>query len=402
MIKESEKPLIIAGGGSHYSGALETLKKFVHKTHIPISETFAGKGALRFDDPHQLGAVGATGTPGANQISEEADLIIGLGTRYSDFTTSSKTAFQNPNVKFVNINITEFDAAKHGGLMLQGDAKAVLEELMSLLEDYRVSEDYQNRVAQYNNSWEEKVSEIYNYRHNNQLSQGEIIGAVNNFADDNDVVLCAAGSLPGDLHKLWRTKSNKSFHLEYGFSCMGYEIAGGLGAKMADPSREIYVMVGDGSYLMLSQEIVTSIQEDYKLTIVLIDNDGYKSIGSLSRSLGSEGFGTRYLFRNQNSQRIDGDETSSNATLPINLAENARSLGAHVIECNDYQSLTNALKDAKAIDKTTVIYTTCDRYQGVDGYGWWEVPIAQVSEMKTVDEAKMENSEMKKKQRLHY
>ncbi len=402
MIKESEKPLIIAGGGSHYSGALETLKKFVHKTHIPISETFAGKGALRFDDPHQLGAVGATGTPGANQISEEADLIIGLGTRYSDFTTSSKTAFQNPNVKFVNINITEFDAAKHGGLMLQGDAKAVLEELMSLLEDYRVSEDYQNRVAQYNHSWEEKVSEIYNYRHNNQLSQGEIIGAVNNFADDNDVVLCAAGSLPGDLHKLWRTKSNKSFHLEYGFSCMGYEIAGGLGAKMADPSREIYVMVGDGSYLMLSQEIVTSIQEDYKLTIVLIDNDGYKSIGSLSRSLGSEGFGTRYLFRNQNSQRIDGDETSSNATLPINLAENARSLGAHVIECNDYQTLTNALKDAKAIDKTTVIYTTCDRYQGVDGYGWWEVPIAQVSVMKTVDEAKMENSEMKKKQRLHH
>ena len=402
MIKKSEKPLIIAGGGAHYSDALETLKKFVHKTHIPLAETFAGKGALRFDDPHQLGAVGATGTPGANQISEAADLIIGLGTRYSDFTTASKTAFQNPNVKFININITEFDAAKHGGLMLQGDAKAVLEELMNLLEDHRVSEDYQKRVAEYNQSWEEKVSEIYNYRHNNQMSQGEIIGAVNNFADDNDVVLCAAGSLPGDLHKLWRTKSNKSFHLEYGFSCMGYEIAGGLGAKMADPSREIYVMVGDGSYLMLSQEIVTSIQEGYKLTIVLIDNDGYKSIGSLSRSLGSEGFGTRYLFRNQNSQRIDGDETTTNATLPINLAENARSLGAHVIECTDYQSLTNALKDAKSIDKTTVIYTTCDRYQGIDGYGWWEVPVAEISDMKTVDEASKENLKMKKKQRLHH
>lgn len=402
MIKKSEKPLIIAGGGAHYSDALETLKKFVHKTHIPLAETFAGKGALRFDDPHQLGAVGATGTPGANQISESADLIIGLGTRYSDFTTASKTAFQNPNVKFININITEFDAAKHGGLMLQGDAKAVLEELMNLLEDHRVSEDYQKRVAEYNQSWEEKVSEIYNYRHNNQMSQGEIIGAVNNFADDNDVVLCAAGSLPGDLHKLWRTKSNKSFHLEYGFSCMGYEIAGGLGAKMADPSREIYVMVGDGSYLMLSQEIVTSIQEGYKLTIVLIDNDGYKSIGSLSRSLGSEGFGTRYLFRNQNSQRIDGDETTTNATLPINLADNARSLGAHVIECTDYQSLTNALKDAKSIDKTTVIYTTCDRYQGIDGYGWWEVPVAEISDMKTVDEASKENLKMKKKQRLHH
>ena len=402
MIKKSEKPLIIAGGGAHYSDALETLKKLVHKTHIPLAETFAGKGALRFDDPHQLGAVGATGTPGANQISEAADLIIGLGTRYSDFTTASKTAFQNPNVKFININITEFDAAKHGGLMLQGDAKAVLEELMNLLEDHRVSEDYQKRVAEYNQSWEEKVSEIYNYRHNNQMSQGEIIGAVNNFADDNDVVLCAAGSLPGDLHKLWRTKSNKSFHLEYGFSCMGYEIAGGLGAKMADPSREIYVMVGDGSYLMLSQEIVTSIQEGYKLTIVLIDNDGYKSIGSLSRSLGSEGFGTRYLFRNQNSQRIDGDETTTNATLPINLADNARSLGAHVIECTDYQSLTNALKDAKSIDKTTVIYTTCDRYQGIDGYGWWEVPVAEISDMKTVDEASKENLKMKKKQRLHH
>jgi 3D-(3,5/4)-trihydroxycyclohexane-1,2-dione acylhydrolase (decyclizing) len=401
MIKKSEKPLIIAGGGAHYSDALETLKKFVHKTHIPLAETFAGKGALRFDDLHQLGAVGATGTPGANQISEAADLIIGLGTRYSDFTTASKTAFQNPNVKFININITEFDAAKHGGLMLQGDAKAVLEELMNLLEDHRVSEDYQKRVAEYNQSWEEKVSEIYNYRHNNQMSQGEIIGAVNNFADDNDVVLCAAGSLPGDLHKLWRTKSNKSFHLEYGFSCMGYEIAGGLGAKMADPSREIYVMVGDGSYLMLSQEIVTSIQESYKLTIVLIDNDGYKSIGSLSRSLGSEGFGTRYLFRNQNSQRIDGDETTTNATLPINLADNARSLGAHVIECNDYHSLTDALKDAKSINKTTVIYTICDRYQGIDGYGWWEVPVAEVSDMKNVDEANKENIKMKRKQRLH-
>jgi len=402
MIKKSKKPLIITGGGAHYSGALEELKKFVHKTHIPIAETFAGKGSLRFDDPHQLGAVGATGTPGANQISEEADLIIGLGTRYSDFTTASKTAFQNPEVKFININITEFDAAKHGGLMLQGDAKVVLMELMEQLKEFRVSENYQKRVADFNQSWEETVSEIYNYRHPRLMSQGEIIGAVNNFAEDNDVVLCAAGSLPGDLHKLWRTKSNKSFHLEYGFSCMGYEIAGGLGAKMADPSREIYVMVGDGSYLMLSQEIVTSIQERYKITIVLIDNDGYKSIGSLSRSLGSEGFGTRYLFRNQKSEKIAGDETINDQTLPIHLADNARSLGAHVIECSDYHSLVDALKEAKTIDKTTVIYTTCDRYQGVEGYGWWEVPIAEVSEMETVNKAQKENLQYKKKQRFHH
>jgi 3D-(3,5/4)-trihydroxycyclohexane-1,2-dione acylhydrolase (decyclizing) len=402
LIKKSKKPIIIAGGGAHYSEALDVLKTFVHKTHIPVAETFAGKGALRYDDPHQLGAVGATGTPGANKISEEADLVIGLGTRYSDFTTASKTAFQNPDVQFVNINVTEFDAAKHGGLMVQGDAKATLEELLELLDDYQVPKDYSNNVAEFNRTWEEKVSEIYDYRHDNLMSQGEIIGAVNESADDNDVVLCAAGSLPGDLHKLWRTKSSKSFHLEYGYSCMGYEIAGGLGAKMADPSREIYVMVGDGSYLMLSQEIVTSIQEGYKMTIVLIDNDGYKSIGSLSRSLGSEGYGTRYLYRNPDSQKIDGDDVVSNAVLPINLADNARSLGAHVIECTDYDSLANALKEAKKIDRTTVIYTTCDRYQGTDGYGWWEVPISEVSEMATVQKAYADSLEHKKKQRFHH
>jgi len=402
LIKKSKKPLIIAGGGAHYSEALEQLKAFVHRTHIPVAETFAGKGALRYDDPHQLGAVGATGTPGANKISEEADLVIGLGTRYSDFTTASKTAFQNPKVQFININVTEFDAAKHGGLMLQGDAKACLEELAELIGDYQVSETYRNSVSEFNRSWDDKVSEIYAYRHDNLMSQGEIIGAVNDFADDNDVVLCAAGSLPGDLHKLWRTKSNKSFHLEYGYSCMGYEIAGGLGAKMADPSREIYVMVGDGSYLMLSQEIVTSIQENYKITIVLIDNDGYKSIGALSRSLGSEGFGTRYLYRNADSKKIDGDNVVSNAILPINLADNARSLGAHVIECSDYDKLKEALKEAKTIDRTTVIYTSCDRYQGTDGYGWWEVPISEVSEMDTVKEAYEESLVQKKKQRIHH
>ena len=286
--------------------------------------------------------------------------------------------------------------------MLQGDTKATLEELLGLLDAYQVDEDYSNKVSEFNRSWEAKVSEIYDYRHDNLLSQGEIIGAVNEFADDNDVVLCAAGSLPGDLHKLWRTKSSKSFHLEYGYSCMGYEIAGGLGAKMADPSREIYVMVGDGSYLMLSQEIVTSIQENYKITIVLIDNDGYKSIGALSRSLGSEGYGTRFLYRNPDSQKIDGDDVTSEAILPVNLADNARSLGAHVIECTDYISLTDALKTAKGIDKTTVIYTTCDRYHGIDGYSWWEVPIAEVSDMETVKEAYRDSLERKKKQRFHH
>ena len=402
LIKKSKTPLIIAGGGAHYSEALNALKVLVHQTHIPVAETFAGKGALRYDDPHQLGAVGATGTQGANIISKEADLIIGVGTRYSDFTTASKTAFQNPKVNFININVTEFDAAKHGGLMLQGDAKVIIEELLELLEDFKVTTDYSKRVYEFNQSWEAKVSEIYNYRHNNGLSQGEIIGAVNEFADDNDVVIGAAGSLPGDLHKLWRTKSSKSFHLEYGYSCMGYEIAGGLGVKMADPSREVYVMVGDGSYLMLSQEIVSSIQEGYKMTIILINNDGYKSIGSLSRSLGSEGYGTRFLFRNPDTEIIDGDNVVSNAVLPINLADNARSLGSHVIECKTHDDLTNALKASKKIERTTVIYTTCDRFHGIEEYGWWEVPISEVSEMESVKKAYKESVEYRKDQKFYY
>ncbi|MDH5603496.1 MAG: thiamine pyrophosphate-binding protein, partial [Cyclobacteriaceae bacterium] len=220
MIRQSKRPLIIAGGGAHYSEALDKLEELVEKTHLPVAETFAGKGALRYDNPCNLGAVGATGTYGAVEVSKNADLIIGLGTRYTDFTTASKTAFQNPEVRFININVSEFDASKQNALMLQGDAKAVLEELIDLLGDYQVAEEYHQQVKQYNQAWEDTVSKVYSYRHEGLMSQGEIIGAVNDAAEDKDVVLCAAGSLPGDLHKLWRTKNSKGFHLEYGYSCM--------------------------------------------------------------------------------------------------------------------------------------------------------------------------------------
>ncbi len=402
LIRGSKRPLFVVGGGAHYSDSLDILTALVEKTGIPVAETFAGKGAMRYDHPGNLGAVGATGTPGAVQIAESADLVIGVGTRYSDFTTASKTAFQNPEVKFININITEFDSAKHGGLMVQGDARATLEELSELLADYLVDPSYRQRVANLNGQWNETVNEIYDYRHDHGLSQGEIIGAVNNFMDDEDVVVCAAGSLPGDLHKLWKTKSSKGFHLEYGYSCMGYEIAGGLGVKMADPDREVYVMVGDGSYLMLAQEIITSIQEGYKLTIVLINNDGYKSIGALSRSLGSEGFGTRFGFRNEQTGRLSDDESGNNSTLPVDLVANVRSLGAHVISCTSHDDLTSALTEAKSIDKTTVIYTECDRYHGVEGYGWWEVPIAEVSEMDGVKSKYTAYLKNKKRQKFYY
>ena len=252
-----------------------------------------------------------------------------------------------------------------------------------------------------NLKWDDIVSKIYNYRNPKILSQGEIIGAVNNFMDDKDVVVCAAGSLPGDLHKLWRTKDHKGFHLEYGYSCMGYEIAGGLGIKMADPNREIYVMVGDGSYLMLAQEIVTSIQENLKLTIILIDNQGYKSIGSLSRSLGSKGFGTRFSFRNEKKNNDFGDNDQKEKEVIINLAENAKSLGAHVFQCENYNDLENALKESKSIDKTTVIYTQCDRFHEVEGYSWWDVPVAETSKMNSVNKAYKIYLKQKKDQRFY-
>ena len=392
-IKSSKRPMIIAGGGIIYSEATEALRGFVKRTGIPVAETMAGKGALRYDDPCNLGAAGVTGTEGANVVAAEADLVIGIGTRYSDFTTASKTAWQDPNVRFININVTDFDAFKHGALPLVGDARAVLEELEAALESYAVEDAYRAKAAEWNHSWDKVVEEVYHLNHGVPVSQGEVIGAVNDASDERDIVLCAAGSLPGDLHKLWRTRDPKGYHLEYGYSCMGYEIAGGLGAKMADPTREIFVMVGDGSYLMMSQELITAVQEGIKLTILLLNNNGYGSIGGLSTAVGSQRFGTQYRYRNDASGQLDGDH------LPVDLAANARSLGADVIECTDIASVKEALVTAKALTKTTVIYVETDLYQGVDGYSWWEVPIAEVSEVDTVKEAYQDYKEKRKKQR---
>ncbi|MFN8470877.1 MAG: 3D-(3,5/4)-trihydroxycyclohexane-1,2-dione acylhydrolase (decyclizing) [Anaerolineae bacterium] len=398
-IRASKRPLIVAGGGGIYSEATDTLAAFAAQTGIPVGETMAGKGSLTYDNPASLGAIGATGTFAANRIAYDADLVIGIGTRYSDFTTASKTAFQNPEVRFVNINTAEFDAWKHNALPLVGDAKVTLEELSSLLEGYQVDGAYRAETAELNVAWNAEVGRIYDIRNTPLPSQGEIIGAVNEMSRPDAIMVCAAGSLPGDLHKLWRARSPKNYHLEYGYSCMGYEIAGGLGAKMAAPDRDVYVMVGDGSYLMLSAEIVTSIQEGYKLIIVLIDNAGYKSIGALSRSLGQEGFGTRYVYRQ--GEVLPGDWVGDRATtLPVNLAANAASLGACVIECQSYDDLTRALNEARSTDRTTVVYIQSDRLVGVPGYeSWWDVPPAEVSEMPTVQQARAEWEEMRAKER---
>lgn len=394
-IRSCKRPMIIAGGGVIYSEATSILKKLVEATGIPVSETFAGKGSLPYDVPENLGAAGVTGTPGAINYAEKADLVVGIGTRYSDFTTMSKTAFQNPEVRFININITEFDAFKHAALPLVGDARATLEELSLLLDGYRVDEEYHRMAVEFNKSWDKKVDEIYNLGHGVPVSQGEVVGAVNEIAGPKDVVLCAAGSLPGDLHKLWRTRDPKGFHLEYGYSTMGYEIAGGLGAKMADPDREIYVMVGDGNYLMLSQEIITSIQEGYKMIILILNNNGFASIGGLSESVGGKRFGTEYRFRDKDTKQLTGNQ------LPVDFTMNARSLGAHVIECKDIPSLKKALEEAKKQKITTVLTIETDLYENVKGYGWWDVAISEVSTEESVREAYREYVKGREKQRYY-
>lgn len=395
IISAAKNPVIIAGGGVIYSDGCDALKKLVNRTGIPVVETYAGKGSLRYDEPQNLGAAGVTGTPGAIAVCEQADVVIGIGTRYSDFTSISQSAFQNPAVQFININVSEFDCFKQGALPLIADARETISGLDEMLGNYKVPAKYFSTVKKYNQDWNNTVDKIYSLQHGVPVSQGEVIGAVNNFSAAKDIVVCAAGSLPGDLHKLWRTQDSKGFHLEYGYSCMGYEIAGGLGAKMADPSREVYVMVGDGSYLMMSAEIVTSIQEGYKLTIILINNNGYASIGGLSNALGTKGFGTEYKFRNKKTDKLDGK------FLPVDLATNAESLGAIVLRTKTIDDFKKALLEAKQTDRTTVIYIETDREQRVGGYAWWEVPIAAVSTMGLVKESFEKLKDNKKKQRHH-
>lgn len=396
-IKAAQKPVIVAGGGAIYSGATEVLHDFATKTGIPVGETFAGKGAVRYDAPYSIGGLGATGTKYAIDIANEADLVIGIGTRYSDFTTASKSIFKNPDVKFVNINISEFDAFKHAALPVIGDAKVALEELNELLDGHQVQDGYRQHVANVNKAWDDEVTQIYAEGNSTvaPIDQAVVIGTLNSFMDDRDVMINASGSAPGDLHKLWRATDPKNFHLEYGFSCMGYEIAAGMGAKMADPSREIYVLCGDGGYLMNNHEIVTAIQEGVKFTILLLNNNGYASIGGLSESIGSERFGTMYKYRDEASGQLSG------GFLPVDLAKNAESLGAHVIRATDRTSLEAALAESKKSDRVTVIYIETSLYRTVKGYhAWWEVPVAEVSTSPTVQKAFETYQENKKSQRI--
>lgn len=394
-IRASKRPLIVAGGGVLYSEAHKALARFAEATGIPVSETQAGKGSLPYNHPQNLGAIGVTGTFAANRIARDADLIIGVGTRYSDFTTASKTAFQNPKVKFININVAEFDAFKHSALPVVADARAAIESLGKALGGWHVGDAYRRRAEQLNRAWDREVHRLYRTPTGVPVSQAEVIGAVNEFARPRDVVLCAAGSLPGDLHRLWRTRDPKGYHLEYGYSCMGYEVAGGLGIKMAAPDREVYVMVGDGSWLMMSSELVTAVQEGIKLTIVLLDNHGFQSIGGLSQAIGNGPFGVRYRQRNPKTGQLDG------ANVPVNFAANARSLGAYVIEARDIPELKAALLAARRQKRSTVIVIETDAEKRAPGYdSWWDVPIAEVSTMGSVKRVRKEYERAVRKERF--
>src|SRR5438093_9359790 len=398
-IRSSKRPLIVAGGGVIYACASDALRRFVEETGIPVAETQAGKGSLPYDHPSALGAIGATGTAAANQIAKDADLVIGIGTRWSDFTTASKTAFQNREAAFVNVNVAELDVQKHGAVTVTADARVALEALTGI--GYRVDASYRETCARLAKEWDAEVTRLYRLGHAPLPAQSEVIGAVNEFSAATDVVVCAAGSMPGELHKLWRTRDRKQYHVEYGYSCMGYEIAGALGVKLAAPEREVYSLVGDGSYLMLSEAIVTSLQEHAKLVVVLVDNHGFASIGGLSRSLGTDGFGTQFRVSKPGAQALDSERDPA-PYLPVDLAANAASLGAHVIRARGISEFRDALAAAKKVEGTVVIHVEVDRYVSVPSYeSWWEVPVAATSEAGAVRDARKSYEKAKQKQRRH-
>lgn len=396
IICAATSPLIVAGGGVIYSGATEALARFAERTGIPVAQTQAGTGALPHDHPQSVGAIGSTGTTAANNLAAAADVVIGIGTRYSDFTTASRTAFAHSDVRFVNINVASFDATKNAGVAVVADAREALDSLGTALPNYRVADDYRTRATELSRRWDATVREAYRIDDGaTALTQSQVIGLVDTLSAPTDVVVCAAGSMPGDLHKLWRVRDAKSYHVEYGYSCMGYEIAGGLGVRMACPDRDAFVMVGDGSYLMMASELATAVQEGVKLIVVLVQNHGFASIGALSESLGAQRFGTQY-------RRRTADGRLAGAQLPIDLAANAASLGADVIRADTAGDFTDAVATAKANTGVTVIHVETDTSVGApDSESWWDVPVAETSTLESTQRARDAYESSKHAQRSH-
>jgi 3D-(3,5/4)-trihydroxycyclohexane-1,2-dione acylhydrolase (decyclizing) len=396
VIRSARRPLVVAGGGIIYSDASQALDAFATATGIPVGQTQAGKGALPYDHPQSVGAIGSTGTTAANALAREADVVIGIGTRYQDFTTASRTAFNDPDVRFVNVNVGSPDAAKHAGIAVQADAREALTALAAALEGWSVDDAYRTRTTELKDVWEATVEAAYHPETSGadgRLTQNEVIGLVNEVSDPRDVVVCAAGSMPGDLHKMWRVRDRKGYHVEYGYSCMGYEIPGGIGISMAGPDRDVFVMIGDGSYLMMPTELVTAVQEGVKIIVVLVQNHGFASIGALSEQLGSQRFGTRYRYRSA-SGRLDGD------LLPVDLAANAASLGVDVLVAKDGPSFEEALRTAKAAHRTTVVHVETDPLvDAPSSESWWDVPVSEVATLESTRDAREVYEQWKARQR---
>lgn len=376
-VRAAERPLLVAGGGIHHSEAEEALRAFADATGIPVASTQAGKGSLRWDHPADVGGIGHTGTATADALARDADLIIGVGTRYTDFTTASATLFARPGVRFVNLNIASFDAHKLGALSLVADARTGLEALTRELAGHRVDAAYEAAIGAAKAEWERLVDGAY-YAPDPAArpSQTQVLGLLDAAVGDDDVIINAAGSLPGDLHKLWRARSRRQYHLEYGYSCMGYEIPAAIGVRLATPDRPVWSLVGDGTYLMMPTEIVTAVQEGININLVLLQNHGYASIGGLSAETGAERFGTAYRFRAK-----DGSYTGE--PLPVDLAANAASLGMDVIRAGTVGEVREALVAARASDRPTCVYVETETADTVPGapaaQAWWDVPVAETA-----------------------
>ncbi len=378
----------------HYSEATEALRRFAEVTGIPVADTQAGKGALLWDHPQAVGGLGSTGSPVANALAREADVVIGVGTRYSDFTTASRTAFQHPDLRFVNLNVAALDAAKQAGEMLVADAREGLTALLASLEGYHVPAEHTRGWIEHRTRWDRVVDEAYHLGHGPLPAQTEVLGALNEELDPRDVVVQAAGSMPGDLQMLWRARDAKQYHVEYAYSCMGYEIAGALGIKMAAPDREVFALVGDGSYLMMSSEVVTAVAEGIKLVLVLVQNHGFASIGALSESVGSQRFGTSYRFRDPDTGLLTG------STLPVDLAANVASLGAEVIRVRTIDEFRAAIGRARAATGTVAIHIETDPLAPVpSSESWWDVPVAEVARLDSTQQARKTYEAHKAQQR---
>lgn len=372
-IRAARRPLIVAGGGVHHSRAEEALEAFAGATGIPVASTQAGKGSLRHDHPQDVGGIGHTGTATADELARTADLIIGVGTRYTDFTTASNTLF-NADGRFLNLNIAAYDSHKLAGLPLVADARSALTQLAEALAAYEVEEPYVAEYTQDKERWEQRVDAAYETPEEDvRPTQTQVLGVLDSLADESNIIINAAGSLPGDLHKLWRARSRDGYHLEYGYSCMGYEIPAAIGVKMASPERDVWALVGDGTYLMMPTEIVTAVQEGIAIKILLIQNHGYASIGGLSQETGAERFGTAYRYRAP-------DGTFSGAPLPVDLAANVASLGMRVLRAKTVAELRAALTEARAADTPTCVYVETETADTVSGappaQAWWDVPVA--------------------------